>query len=67
MAEVELKDRRFKKLRDTLENQLAQEKALSDKASICDRLMEIYKNPNLDVAKKGELFMQVMSSIQVGV
>lgn len=67
MAEVELKDRRFKKLRDTLESAEKQEKILSDKAVICDKLMEIYRNPDLDIAKKGELFMQVLSSIQGGV
>lgn len=66
MAEPELKRPRFKKLRETLETMEQQEKLKSEKASICDRMMEIYKNKDLDISKKSELFIQALSSAPDG-
>ena len=66
MAEFEVKKSRFKKLRDTLESVEQQEKVKAEKATICDRMVEIYKNKDLDVSKKSELFLQVLSTAPEG-
>ena len=66
MAEHEVKRSRFKKLRDTLESVEKQEKMKAEKATICDRLIEIYKNKDLDINKKSELFIQVLSTVPEG-
>lgn len=66
MAEPELKRPRFKKLRETLESAEQQEKVRSEKANICDRMLEIYKNKELDLGKKSELFIQVLSTAPDG-
>jgi hypothetical protein len=66
MAELEVKRSRFKKLRDTLESVEQQEKLKAEKATICDRLIEIYKNKDLDISKKSELFIQVLSTAPEG-
>lgn len=66
MAEAEMKRSRFKKLRDTLESVEQQERVKAEKATICDRMMEIYKNKDLDLSKKSELFIQVLSTAPEG-
>lgn len=66
MVEQDLKRPRFKKLRESLENAEQQEKVRSEKAIICDRMMEIYKNKELDLGKKSELFIQVLSTASDG-
>ncbi len=66
MAELEVKRSRFKKLRDTLESVEQQEKLKTEKATIYDRLIEIYKNKDLDISKKSELFIQVLSTAPEG-
>lgn len=66
MAEQDLKRPRFKKLRETLEFAEAQEKARSEKAVIYDRMVEIYKNKDLDAVKKSEMFLQVLSTAPDG-
>jgi hypothetical protein len=67
MAEIEMKPKaRFKKLRETLENVEQQEKVRAEKASICDKMMEIYRNSELDLTKKSEMFIQVLSSAPNG-
>ncbi len=57
---------RFKKLHETLEKVEQQEEIRSAKASICDKMLEIYKNKDLDMGQKSELFIQVLSSVQDG-
>jgi len=66
MAELEMKRPRFKKLRETLESAEQQEKLKSEKVSICDKMMEIYKNKDLDLSKKSELFIQLLSTAPDG-
>lgn len=66
MAELEVKRSRFKKLRETLESAEQQEKVRSEKASVCDKMMEIYKNGELDISKKSEMFIQVLSNVSEG-
>ena len=66
MAEPELKRPRFKKLRETLESAEQQEKVKTEKARICDRMMEIYRNKDLDFGKKSELFIQVLATASDG-
>ena len=66
MAELELKRGRFKKLRETLDSVEQQEKVKSEKVEICDRMLEIYKNKELDISKKSEMFLQVLSTAPDG-
>jgi hypothetical protein len=66
MAELELKRGRFKKLRETLDSVEQQEKVKSEKVKICDRMLEIYKNKELDISKKSEMFLQVLSTAPDG-
>lgn len=67
MAAVETKSRtRLKKLRETLEVTEHYEKMKSEKASLCDRMLEIYKNNDIDIGKKSELLLQLLSSIAHG-
>lgn len=66
MVEQDLKRPRFKKLRESLESAEQQEKIKSEKARICDRMMEIYRNKELDLGKKSELFIQVLSTASDG-
>lgn len=66
MVDLEVKGSRFKKLRETLETVEQQEKAKSEKARVCDKMLEIYKNKDLDINKKSELFIQVLSDLPDG-
>ena len=66
MAELEVKRGRFKKLRETLESAEQQEKVRSEKANICDKMLEIYRDKDLDVGKKSEMFLQVLSTASDG-
>lgn len=66
MSEIDPKRGRFKKLRETLESVEKQEKLRSEKASICDKMLEIYKNKEMDLSKKSEMFIQVLSTAPDG-
>ena len=63
MAELETSHKtRFKKIRELLETTEKAEKVKEEKASVCDKMMEIYES-EMELPKKSELFMQVMSSV----
>lgn len=67
MQDVEIKQKtRFKKLRDTLDIVEQQEKIKLEKVSICDRMCEIYRNRELDLSKKSEMVLQVLSAVMDG-
>lgn len=61
-----MKSGRFKKLREALETVESQERVKSEKAKICDKMIEIYKNKDLDLSKKSEMFLQVLSTAPDG-
>ena len=62
MAELELSHKvRFKKMRELLETTERAEKVKEEKASVCDKMMEIYES-EMELPKKSEMLMQVMSS-----
>ena len=62
MADLEIPHKmRFKKIRELLETTEKAERVKEEKASICDKMMEIYES-EMEVPKKSEMFMQVMSS-----
>ena len=64
MADAENKQRsRFKKLRELVETVEKQETEKIKKASVCDEMLKIYKNKELDISQKSELFCKVLSSI----
>lgn len=64
MADVENKTRsRFKKLRELVETAEKQETEKIKKASVCDEMLKIYKNNDLDISQKSELFCKALSSI----
>lgn len=63
MAEIETSHKmRFKKIRELLETTERAEKVKEEKASVCDKMMEIYES-EMELPKKSEMFMQVMSSV----
>lgn len=67
MSEVETKSKvKFRKLRETMETAAKQEKIKSEKASIYDKIMEVYKNNEFDASKKSEMFISILSSISSG-
>ena len=62
MAELETSHKmRFRKIKELLETTEKAEKVKEEKANICDRMLEIYES-EIELPKKSELFMQVMSS-----
>lgn len=62
MAELETSHKmRFKKIKELLETTERAEKVKEEKASVCDKMMEIYES-EMELPKKSEMFMQVMSS-----
>ena len=62
MTELETSHKtRFKKIKELLEITEKAEKVKEEKASICDRMLEIYES-EMELPKKSELFMQVLSS-----
>lgn len=62
MAEIETSHKmRFKKIRELLETTERAEKVKEEKASICDKMMEIYES-EMELPKKSEMFIQVLSS-----
>ena len=62
MAELETSHKvRFKKIRELLETTEKAEKVKEEKISVCDRMMEIYES-EIELQKKSEMFMQVLSS-----
>ena len=62
MTELETSHKmRFKKIRELLETTEKAEKVKEEKVSVCDRMMEIYES-EIEIQKKSEMFMQVMSS-----
>ena len=64
MADAENKQRsRFKKLRELVETVEKQETEKIKKASVCDEMLKIYKNKELDISQKSELFCKVLSGI----
>ena len=63
MAELEPSHKmRFRKIKELLETTEKAEKVKEEKANICDRMLEIYES-EIELPKKSELFMQVMSSV----
>ena len=62
MAELETSHKvRFKKIKELLESTEKAEKVKEEKVSICDKMLEIYES-ELELPKKSEMFMQVLSS-----
>lgn len=62
MAELETSHKmRFRKIKELLEITEKAEKVKEEKVSICDRMLEIYES-EIELAKKSEMFMQVLSS-----
>ena len=53
---------RFKKLHETLEIAEKHEKVNTKKVKICDKLLEIYEDKEIDSSKKSELFIQVLET-----
>ena len=67
MSAVETKSRmRIKKLRETLEITENYEKTKSEKAKLCDMMLEIYTNNEIDFAKKAELLFLLLSKVSRG-
>lgn len=67
MAELEMKQKiRFKKLLETLATVEQQDKLKSEKANVYDKMLEIYCNKDIDLSRKSEMFIQVLSSAQCG-
>ena len=62
MAGLEISQKlRFKKIKELLESTEKAEKVKEEKVSVCDRMLEIYES-EMELPKKSEMFMQVMSS-----
>lgn len=52
---------RFRKIKELLETTEKAEKVKEEKANICDKMLEIYES-ELELPKKSEMFMQILSS-----
>jgi len=58
---------RFEALRVTLEAVAKLESQQDKKAEICDKLLEIYRNKELDLVQKSNALLQILANSEEGI
>ena len=66
-AKIMRQSGRFEALRATLETVEKLEAQQDKKTEICDKLLEIYRNKELDLVQKSNAFLQTLASSEEGI